>query len=513
MNRNKTDHKSRENKRQHPTDHLKRLAFFHDFDDHELRQLLAVGKWFRISPDDLIIEEGTTERAFYILVRGEADVVKKVGGNKKPVVLTTLKTGACFGEMAVLTASYRTASVMAKTETYVLRIEPEILNTSNVFLQLKFYRRFCETLVTRLDLANQRVAGKVIDEEQALHQAIVMGAQPEPDGGAKSDLEQQGASSGAAISAWHRRKVPPPMPIPNEDRRSTHLLQLINPLALKTINPEIAAEINRLVTTGQVSSESSRFAGLISSDPILSCRILQAANAIPHRRHQAVQSIAQAIIVVGIDESEDVAEKAIDEAKGFTMFSGYRDVADRFWQHGMVVGRIAELLGNALRLQLDFDPYLAGVLHDLGVMALDRLCPEFYPQYAAEQPPFPDQVKSERLHIGLDHGKAALGLKKGFWLPQVYWDIMEGHHRLNKVIANPLPAALIGLADLFAAERGVGLSNSRTSFEAAETSAGWQLLKQYHRPFAEADHISFCNLFRIELDKEWTIISKATPYS
>ena len=50
-------------------DFLKKISFFHDFDDSELRQFLAVSKWLKVPKGTLIIKENTTEKAFYILVR------------------------------------------------------------------------------------------------------------------------------------------------------------------------------------------------------------------------------------------------------------------------------------------------------------------------------------------------------------------------------------------------------------------------------------------------------------
>jgi CRP-like cAMP-binding protein len=87
--------------------------FFHGFDDHELKQFLQVSKWLRVPANTVIIKEDTTERAFYILVRGEVRVEKRLPGKAKPIQLTTLATGDCFGEMALVTDK-RTAACGGK---------------------------------------------------------------------------------------------------------------------------------------------------------------------------------------------------------------------------------------------------------------------------------------------------------------------------------------------------------------------------------------------------------------
>ena len=489
----------------HPAEYLRKLAFFHDFDDHELRQFLAVGKWFRVPAGGAIIKEGTTERAFYILVRGEAEVSKS-GTGKGPVVLTTLKTGACFGEMAVLAETCRTANVVASVESFILRVEPEILSNSNVFLQLKFYRRFCETLVARLDLANRRMAGQIIDEEEALRQVLVEGVYPRED--VASDWSKPGTAP--SLSRTPGPELPP-VPDLRARQNPSRVLSMVTPSSLKAINPGVAKELRELISGDGAEGESRRFAELISLDPVLCCRVLQAANSSQHRRSSAVFAIPHAMVVVGVREMEEVVGKILDEAQGEQVFGGVEMVAHRFWQHGVVVGRIAELLKNVLCLKLEADIFIAGVLHDLGVLALDPISPDFYPQFARPRLPYPDQLQGERQYIGLDHAKASAGLKKGFWLPQVYWDVMHGHHNLGQVVASPLPTALIGLADLFAAERGAGLESGTLDPATVLESHGWEIIRRNHRPFSETNLLSFVNSFRLEMERSRREIERPIP--
>ncbi|MDA8419472.1 MAG: cyclic nucleotide-binding domain-containing protein, partial [Desulfobacteraceae bacterium] len=126
---------------------LKRIEFFDNFDDHELRQFLQVAKWLKTPDGTLIIRENTRERVFYILVKGEVSVFKTREEDGRSLELTTLRSGACFGEMSLVMDVKRTAGVISRGESFLLMVEPEIINSSNLFLQLKFYKRFCEILV------------------------------------------------------------------------------------------------------------------------------------------------------------------------------------------------------------------------------------------------------------------------------------------------------------------------------------------------------------------------------
>jgi hypothetical protein len=45
---------------------LKKINFFQDFDDNELKQLISVSRWLKVVPGTLIIKEDATERVLYI---------------------------------------------------------------------------------------------------------------------------------------------------------------------------------------------------------------------------------------------------------------------------------------------------------------------------------------------------------------------------------------------------------------------------------------------------------------
>src|SRR5690242_21852399 len=70
---------------------------------------------------DVIFEEGTTGRELYVVLDGEVEIAKLVGGRK--TVIITLGKGEFFGEMAVIDGSSRSATAIAAApNTRVMRI-------------------------------------------------------------------------------------------------------------------------------------------------------------------------------------------------------------------------------------------------------------------------------------------------------------------------------------------------------------------------------------------------------
>ena len=78
------------------------------------RRLAETGKRRTYAPDEEIVREGSTGTALYIVLSGNARVVR--GGDP----IGEVKPGDFFGELALIEEHPRSASVIANTETECL---------------------------------------------------------------------------------------------------------------------------------------------------------------------------------------------------------------------------------------------------------------------------------------------------------------------------------------------------------------------------------------------------------
>ena len=154
---------------------LRKIDFFHDFDNHELRQLLAVTNWLKLPENSLVIKEGAHEQLFYILVKGTVGVFKTNSETGERIPLTTLKTGNCFGEMSLVEATARSATVIATSQTRVFRLpnqelqrlaeeDPQCMNRVLVVIVRTLssrLRRMNDTLATVAQLSDW-LAGTIV---------------------------------------------------------------------------------------------------------------------------------------------------------------------------------------------------------------------------------------------------------------------------------------------------------------------------------------------------------------
>jgi CRP-like cAMP-binding protein len=86
---------------------LARVPLFSGCSDHEVREIASLAHLLRFEEGAVIVAEGEEGLGFYLLMAGDARVVR--GG----VEVTTLGPGDFFGEIALLEGTPRTASVVA----------------------------------------------------------------------------------------------------------------------------------------------------------------------------------------------------------------------------------------------------------------------------------------------------------------------------------------------------------------------------------------------------------------
>jgi len=495
---------------------LKKIDFFENFDDHELRQFLAVTKWLKVATDTLIIKENTMERVFYVLVKGEVSVFKTLAEGNRTVELTTLKAGSCFGEMSLVMDVKRTAGVIARCDSFLLMVEPEIISASNVFLQLKFYKRFCEIMVSRLIRANERMAiTETPPPAVTPPPKIVLPVVPDVSAGTHPSPPParqpvQGSATSSSLDDTITTLPALPAKKDNNVRKSVH--RKISALHDLPFNPAIA---DRLLSLLRGECENTLLlADLVQMDPVLSLKIMQLGNSSYYRRSIPVATVPHAMITVGIKQIQEALLEVINTGRRRKPFSGFKLIANSFWRHSIVVARIAAMLRDVIRLSMNSDIYLAGLLHDIGMLAIDAIEPHFYPHLTDPASELCANLGlAETVYVGVDHGEAGAILGESIGLPETYLDVMRFHHDPTAARANQLSIALIHLAELFATKHGCG--HCPTTPETAPRPAdsfAWVIIQEHHRAFCEVNIAHFIDNFDNELTKTWSSINDGLTF-
>ena len=104
---------------------IRQVPIFAKLDADDLEELATIVEEARLEPNHTLFKEGDVGDAVYLIVKGSVRIF--VGGfdGRPETVINDVGAGACIGEMAVLDASPRSASVRGLERTRALRVPGE----------------------------------------------------------------------------------------------------------------------------------------------------------------------------------------------------------------------------------------------------------------------------------------------------------------------------------------------------------------------------------------------------
>jgi diguanylate cyclase (GGDEF)-like protein len=192
--------------------------------------------------------------------------------------------------------------------------------------------------------------------------------------------------------------------------------------------PGVAARIIELAQDPDV--DMARVAGAISVDGALTTRVLRIANSALYAQRRRSENLRQALVVLGLNATLTLA-LSFSLLKSLKGSAGNGLDYPRYWQRALIGATAARTLGEAAGHTLGEELFLAGLLQDVGMIALDRAMPGLYRETTALQRQHPEICAHERAQLGLDHAAAGAWLLREWKLPERVCRALEGSHRLE----------------------------------------------------------------------------------
>lgn len=135
---------------------LRSLAFFAEFGDVELWEVVHRAKWRRYPFGHKLFKRGQEGNVFHIIAQGEVEVFRE--GQR----VARLGTGTSVGEMAYLAPNpdlrRHSADVIVSEPCTSISFTPETLGQLSLDTQHRFDRAFIQVLVRRLHAAHEALA-------------------------------------------------------------------------------------------------------------------------------------------------------------------------------------------------------------------------------------------------------------------------------------------------------------------------------------------------------------------
>ena len=188
--------------------------------------------------------------------------------------------------------------------------------------------------------------------------------------------------------------------------------------------PAVALKLLRLIDKDEVGIH--KLANLIRADVALSTEILTIANSALFASRTEITGILQATVLLGLQRV-----KALAVTVGMRVYltdSMKIPALLACWRHSLACALLAEEL--ALGNFMDKDSvYTAGLIHDIGRLALAVIQPAQYAHFLTNTEVYPcDVLKQERELFGIDHCQAGRWLVEAWKLPGSFADVTAHHH-------------------------------------------------------------------------------------
>jgi HD-like signal output (HDOD) protein len=200
--------------------------------------------------------------------------------------------------------------------------------------------------------------------------------------------------------------------------------------------PQVTMQIIKTVEDPRSTAQSLN--KIVSHDPALVTRILKVVNSAFYGLPGQIGSVERAIVVMGLNGIKNIAVAASlgQLFRGATLCTGVS--AKDLWIHCIAVAVASRDLARAMRLPLQDEAFLAGMIHDVGILVSLQLFPEQFRQACEEsRATGSDFCKTERKIIGLDHQQLGMGLAEQWKFPRGC-QLVAGYHHMPGELDDPL---------------------------------------------------------------------------
>lgn len=234
--------------------------------------------------------------------------------------------------------------------------------------------------------------------------------------------------------------------------------------AIKSIShiatlPEITLRIIELVE--DTSSTAQDLHSVVANDPALCSRILKVVNSAFYGLPRQIGSMNRAIVLLGLNAVKNIAIAAslAKLFRGGELCSGFS--ARNLWSHSVATAAGSKLISDEMKLNLPDEAFLAGLIHDIGLMVemqakrdalvqvLERLT------FDDAGAPTVDMRTLEREVIGADHEAFGSALCESWKFPKSFSYVTGNHHEpLQLPAGSRTLACVVYIADRLAAGPG-----------------------------------------------------------
>ena len=215
----------------------------------------------------------------------------------------------------------------------------------------------------------------------------------------------------------------------------------------------------RITATIEKSNNSAEvFGEVVGEDPGLTARLLRIANSAFYGFPSKIETVSRAVTMIGLEELKSLV-LATSVVETFGSLPVEFASMESFWRHSLATAICARLISAQLH---ETDPerlFVAGLLHDLGALAIWTHGDRKARRIAARCQKNGELLqKAERAVLGFDHADVGRELASNWSLPPVLAEAIACHHSPRRAKRFPTEAAVVHVSDVIVNAMEIGSS-------------------------------------------------------
>ena len=220
------------------------------------------------------------------------------------------------------------------------------------------------------------------------------------------------------------------------------------------IIPAVASKI-MAIAEENIDISFKKLEAIVSVDPMLTAKILKIANSALYARQNEIVNLQMAIGLLGFKTIKSLV--ILLTASRFSRKLKNREVLNSFWRHSLATAFIAKqiLIRNKDRKDEE-SVFIAGLLHDIGQVALFQRYPDRYRDLLTNEQAVSSVEKVEQSLFNTDHRKLGGFILRKWNFPDMYVAVAEEHGNRNVQSIYKNIIYTVTLADLLTEKIGFG---------------------------------------------------------
>ncbi|HMW42808.1 MAG TPA: HDOD domain-containing protein [Plasticicumulans sp.] len=185
--------------------------------------------------------------------------------------------------------------------------------------------------------------------------------------------------------------------------------------------PNVAMRVVALAHDPDVEAE--QLLDEIQHDPPMTARVLRAANSVLYNHPRRITNLRQALVVMG---TKGITHVALGfSLRGLMQPAG---TSPDFWRRSVYAALVGRELAHRLAPLAVEDVFVAALLQDLGILALEQALPADYARIVAGCDGHAARAAAERAALGTDHAEVGAWLLGQWGLPELLIEAVARSH-------------------------------------------------------------------------------------